>query len=292
MTETVSDLPPQILKEFDITVVPIVIIFGVEEFEEDFNLSRDEYYEKFYSSKEYPKTAAPTIQRDLEAFQKLGNEADEIIDIVLSTSLSGTYGIATRAKEIYKKRVKNAADVYIYNSHHATISMGLVALRAAQLAKKGYTAKEIIRDLDVYRDQINFSAYLYDLQHLHRGGRLKGSKYYLAKATKFLPILSFVNGELTPLKKVRKQDKARTETIKQAWQRINQTREFNAYIFYGREMKEDVERMKEEIKIITNPTRCNITSVEMGMTVITHTGPAIIGVVMDPVGDFVNLYEE
>jgi len=83
MTDSAADITPDLIKKYNLSIVPTVIRFGDEIYYEGIDIDLEQYYEKFFASEVYPQTANPTLFHQYELFEKLGNEADEVINIVI-----------------------------------------------------------------------------------------------------------------------------------------------------------------------------------------------------------------
>ena len=120
MTDSAADIPPDLLEKYDLALVPTVIRFGEEIYYEGVDITMEQYYDKFFTTKVHPQTANPTLHHQYELFEKLGKEADEVLNIVISSAISGSYNTAINARRMYEKRVKNPAKIFIYDSKLAT----------------------------------------------------------------------------------------------------------------------------------------------------------------------------
>ncbi|MHA1686185.1 MAG: DegV family protein [Candidatus Heimdallarchaeaceae archaeon] len=287
MTDSAADLPEHILKQYNIATVPTVIRFGDEIYYEGVDITLDQYYKKFFSSEVHPQTANPTLHHDFELYKKLGEEADEIINVVISSGISGSYNTSRNAKKMYERRVENPANVYIYDSKFATYGIGIIAVRAAELAQEGYSAEEIIPELDKIRDQLQVAFTVDNLIYLHKGGRLSKSKYWITKITDLKPIIVFNDGKMEVEKTVRSYDKALIEATNIAYEKAGKPKKFNVYIMHAKS-EEAANKIKEYIQNTIQPEEFNVRIAELGMTIVTHVGPGCVGVCIDPVYKFID----
>jgi DegV family protein with EDD domain len=97
VTDSVADLPPQVAKELGITVVPLIVRFGAELYRDGVDLTAEQFFDKLARSKFLPVTSLPSPITFAETYDKLAEEADEILVITLAAKLSGTYEIAVKA---------------------------------------------------------------------------------------------------------------------------------------------------------------------------------------------------
>ncbi len=280
MTDTAADLPAHLVKKYDIALVPTVIRFGDDVFYEGVDITMEQYYEKFYASDELPQTANPTLAHQYELFEKLGKDVDEVINIVISSGISGSYNTAINARKRYEKVVKNPAKIYIYDSKLATFGLGVLAIMAAELAKEGKSAEEIIPKLDEYRDKLEIAFTVPDLVYLHRGGRLSKSKYWIAKLADMKPVICFIDGKMEVEKTVRGHSNAVIESFNTVYEKTGRPDKFNAYIMHAQNL-ESANFLKDYIENKIKPREYNTSISDVGMTIVTHAGPGCIGICLD-----------
>ena len=280
MTDSAADIPPKYLKEFGIATVPTVIRFGDEVFYEYEDIDLEQFYEKFYSSETYPQTANPTLNHQYTLYEKLGKEADDVLNIVISSGISGSYNTAQIALRNYSKRVENPSKIHIYDSKFATFGIGLLAIKAAEMIKEGHSIDEIIPSLDNLRDTIEIGFTVENLKYLHRGGRLSLSKYWIAKIADMKPVINFIDGKMEVVKTVRGHANAVIESFNTIYQKKGSPDKFNAYIMHARN-KESAQIVTEYIEEKIQPKDWNFSIREVGMTIATHAGPGCIGICLD-----------
>jgi len=280
MTDSAADIQPELIQKYALALVPTVIRFGDEVFYEGVDITMDQYYERFFAAEELPQTANPTLAHQYELFEKLGKEADEVLNIVISSGISGSFNTAINARRMYEKRVKNPAKIHIYDSKLATFGIGIIAIMASELAKNGKSAEEIIAELDLFRSKLEVEFTVPDLIYLHKGGRLSKSKYWIANLMDMKPVICFNDGKMEVEKTVRGHQNAVIESFNLAYEKTGKPDKFNAYIMHARNI-ESANFLKEYIEEVIQPTDYNISIRDLGMTIVTHTGPGCIGLCLD-----------
>ncbi len=280
MTDSAADISPDLIKKYNLSLVPTVIRFGDEIYYEGIDIDLEQYYEKFFSSKVYPQTANPTLYHQYELFEKLGNEADEVINIVISSGISGSFNTAINARRRYEKKVKNPSKILIYDSKLATFGIGVISIMAAELAEEGLSADEIIPKLDEYRDKLEVGFTVADLKYLHRGGRLSRSKYWVGKIADRKPVIVFEDGKMDVAKTVKGHENAVIESFEYVYEKTGRPNTFNAYIMHAKNV-DSAKLLKDYIDDRFKPEEHNISIDDLGMAVTTHTGPGCIGICLD-----------
>jgi DegV family protein with EDD domain len=197
-------LPPQVVEEFGITVVPLVVRFGNDLYRDSLDLSPDQFYGKLKTSKVLPATSVPPPAAFADAYSKLAEKTDEIMVITLTSKLSATYQVALQAVGLMKKRCR----VEILDSQWAVMAQGFIAIAAAETAQSGASLDEV---LDVARrtiHRVDMCAAFDTLEYLERGGRIGKAQAFLGSLLKVNPIIGMKNGETYPLARERSRTKA------------------------------------------------------------------------------------
>lgn len=185
ITDSAADYSIQEVNRRGIQVIPMGISFGEEEYRDGVNLTKEEFFEKLQSCREFPKTSQPSPTAFLECFEEAKAAGDEVIIILIAGVLSGTIQSAMLAKEMveYDK-------IYIIDSQNATLGMRILVDRAAVLREQGYTAREIVEEIEALRPRIRLYAGLDTLEYLYKGGRLSKSQTALGTLVNLKPVIT------------------------------------------------------------------------------------------------------
>ena len=183
ITDSAADLEPKEYEALHITCIPLKVMFGEKEYEENVNLSKDLFYE-LLASGEYPKTsqAAPQILMDL--FEEAKAAGDEAIYFCISSAISGTYQTACATKEMVE-----CDDCYVVDTKNATGGQRMLLEYAVRLRDEGKSAKEIVAGVESIRDKIVLYACIDTLEYLYRGGRISHTVYKLGTMAQVKPII-------------------------------------------------------------------------------------------------------
>jgi DegV family protein with EDD domain len=199
VTDTLSDITGDLAEELGVSVVPLYVRFGESIYRDRVEISTDEFYRRLINEAVFPSTTQPTPNDFLEVYKKLAKETDEILVIVVSSKLSGTYQSATQAKELLKRECR----IEVIDSLSVAMGMGLIVISAANAIKSGANLNEVtglVRRL-VSRSHV---AYLFEtLKYLAKGGRIGKAQGLLGSMLSVKPILTMREGELAPLTRVR-----------------------------------------------------------------------------------------
>ena len=184
VTDSAADFSPAELEQKNICCIPLKVLFGGEEYEENINLSKDQFYEKLLAFEGFPKTsqAAPAVLAGL--FEEAKAEGDEIIYFTLSSALSGTWQSAMFIKEDmgYDK-------AYVVDSRNATGGQRMLVEHAVRLRDQGKCAADIVAEVEALRERIVLYACINTLEYLYRGGRISHLSYALGTLAQIKPII-------------------------------------------------------------------------------------------------------
>jgi DegV family protein with EDD domain len=199
VTDSTSDITSDLAKKLGITVVPLTVSFGHESFLDRVDISTDEFYSKLERETVFPTTTQPAPGAFVDIYNELAKESKEILAIVISSKLSGTYQSATNAKNI----VGNKCRIEVIDSQKVAMSLGLLAIAAAQAAQGGASLDEVT---DMVNKKIAGSHsvfYFETLKYLAKGGRIGKAQGLLGPLLSIKPILTVKDGEMAPLTRVR-----------------------------------------------------------------------------------------
>lgn len=202
VADSAADLPDEVLDRHHIALVPLQVTFGDDTFRDRVELRPEEFYRRLRDSPTLPTTSQPTPADFLRVFRDARQAADEVVAVVLSAGLSGTYGGAQAAI-----RAGNLDGVYLVDSKSASFGLGMLALRGAELAASGWQAGAIARELERVRNQSGMFLTVDTLDTLLRSGRVSRSKAWLAGMLDLKPILSLDDhGKVVPVDRARGRD--------------------------------------------------------------------------------------
>jgi DegV family protein with EDD domain len=203
VTDSTADLPDQLIQELGITVVPVYVRFGEEVYRDRVSISEDEFYERLTHDPVHPSTTQPGPQDFLEVYQKLSSEADGIVSIHVSGKLSGTCNSALMAKDM----LDTGCPVEVVDSETLSMSLGLTAIVAAQMAEAGESLDKVVEAAKQAIPKIHLLALLDTLKYLAKGGRIGKVKALLGSVLSVKPMLAVKDGELVPAGQVRSRAK-------------------------------------------------------------------------------------
>jgi len=190
VTDSTCDLPPQIVAQHKIAVIPLIIAAGADQLRDGVDITRGEFYARLPGFRHAPKTAAPGPEFFRQVYERLASEgADEILSIHISHKLSATIENARQAAAETK-----AASVTAFDSRQLSLGTGFEVLTAAQAAEQGRPLPEVLDLLDGQIRRTHVFAALDTLEYMRRGGRMNGAITALGNLLQIKPILNMYDG--------------------------------------------------------------------------------------------------
>ena len=178
ITDSAADFEPWEYEKYQVECIPLTVFFGSEEYQENINLSKEQFYALVRETGEFPKTAQASPQVLLDQFAQAKEAGDEAIYICLSSALSGTYQTACAAKAM--------AD---YDSKNATGGQRMLVEYAVKLRDAGLSAEQIIAAVETLQDKVVLYACMDTMEYLYRGGRISHTVYKLGTLAQVKPII-------------------------------------------------------------------------------------------------------
>lgn len=185
ITDSAADFEPAELAQMQILCIPLTVMFGDREYQENIDLSKKLFYELLLETGELPKTAQASPEILLNLFTDAMVAGDEAIYITLSSALSGTYQNACMVKEM-----ANYDGCYVVDSLDATGGQRLLVEHAVKLRDEGKSAAEIAAAVEQLRSRIVLYACIDTLEYLYKGGRISHTAYTLGSLAQIKPIIT------------------------------------------------------------------------------------------------------
>ena len=261
------DLSPEAAAQLGVSIIPMKIAFGDEEYRQNLDLSAAQFYEKLAGTKTLPTTTQLTPYDLEQVFKEETKDGSEVVAIHLSSAMSGTYHSAYLAS-------REVTGVYPVNSQSSTIGMALLAKIAAKQRAAGKSAQEIATILAEFSERIIVLAYIPTLKYLVRGGRLSATAGVVGEAMNMYPLISVHDGVVESIDKARGKNAARKKIAKLVAE-LGIEGQYGI-VYAHASAPEELEALKIHLKELT--ADCESTDCEIGAVIGTHTGPGAVGI--------------
>jgi len=204
VTDSCSEITPELAESLGITVVPLYVHFGDEVYRDNVDLSTEVFYKKLEESEITPTTSAPGPEVFAELFTRLSEETNEIVAIMFSQMLSGIYGAAVKGKAMVTKDLR----IEVVDSALAISAQMLLVISAARMARAGDSLEQIVDWVRKAIPRIHIQMTFDTLEYLRRGGRIGQAQAFLGSLLKVNPILTLKDGAVFPVARSRSRSKA------------------------------------------------------------------------------------
>ncbi len=270
VTDSTCDLSPELIREFDIEVVPLYINKTGKIYRDGVDIHSDDIFRHVDGGGELCTTVAANVSDWQEAFARLSPRYDAVICVTISLDFSGTFQSASIAAADF-------SNVFVVDSRNLSTGVGHVVLRAAELAQTGLDAAAIVADLEDYAGRVDASFILDRLDYMRKGGRCSSVAALGANLLKLKPSIHVVGGKMQVGKKYRGAlDKCMVEYIKDKLADVDGIEDHRIFITYSSlpaELEALAIRTVRECKKFEN---INVT--RAGCTIACHCGQNCIGV--------------
>ena len=266
VTDSVADLPPEVAQELGITVIPLNVRFSTEVYRDGIDITAEQFYEKLRYSGIMPVTSVPSPGTFAEAYDKLAEETDEILAIILTAKLSGTYEVALQSIGLMKKKCR----VEVIDSQLAVMAQGFVVIKAAKAAQAGANLDEVVEVARKTIPRADILATFDTLEYLRRGGRIGRAQAFLGSMLRINPLITLKDGVVEPAGRTR----SRTQAIERLYN-------FAMSCSYIEEMAVEDTACPNEAKALVERLsgkfpRERIYRSKMTPAIGTHTGPGLL----------------
>ena len=268
VADSACDLPPDVVKKFGISIVPLTIRFGEEEFVDGRDLTPTEFWSKLASSSKPPETAAPSpgaFQQAFDAAAEAGH--DGVVCFNLSSAFSATYQSACTAAEAVADRFP----VRVVDTRTVTLGEGMIALAAARMAEEGKGLDEVARASEQIALHTRTYGALDNLEALRRGGRIGGAKALLGSLLSVKPIIEVRDGVV----EAESRQRTRARSLQYLVDKVHQHGEIeNLAVLHG-----DAPDLDHFLEMLGNVfPREEVVVGSIGPVIGTHVGPGTMGV--------------
>ena len=194
LTDSASDLTPDMIEGLDVTIIPIRLRIGENNYKDGVNLSKKEFWHKLLTENVVPKTAQPSPAEFRDYYEELFNKGyEKILSIHISSKMSGTQQVAKVAREMLKRE----QDIVIVDSKSVTFGQAYQVLEAAKMIKAGIKLEDILTRLYEIADKMKIYFAVSDLRYLEKGGRIGRASSVIGNLLKLRPVLKLEDGEVS-----------------------------------------------------------------------------------------------
>lgn len=270
VTDSASDISQDLAKEWGITVLPLKVRFGEEEFLDGVTLSAADFYRKLIETDEIPKTSQISPYEYSREFEEADKAGDELIYFSLSSGVSGSYQSACIAAN------DHSDNIYVIDTQQFCISEYIIVQRAVELRDMGMNAKEISETIKKEMKKAHVIAIFDTLEYLKLGGRLSSAAAFAGNLLKIKPVITIDEGVVKVIGKARGSKNSHNMLMEFVNTHGGINYDMPACLAYSGFSDEVLKKYVEDSKALYEGHEDKIQYAVAGATIGTYTGPGAI----------------
>ena len=272
VTDSTNGLPAELIKEYDIRVIPYHLIMDGKDYVDQIDITPAEFWQRFSSLKEIPTTGIPSPGEMADAYTELARSTDSIVSIHVSTGLSAIHNSFDAAQETLREKLPDLNIEYI-DSKCAVGALGFIVLEAARAVQTGKSLSEVASVAQEMVPRVKWVCVLDTLKYLIKGGRAPKTAY-IGEMLQIKPIIGFVNntGKVDSLGKERGKKKAMLKMVDMVKDYVDASKPLHVIAHYTDRI-EDGNELRDMVTSRYNCVEVYLSDLTPVMT--AHTGPAV-----------------
>src|ERR1041384_2794921 len=271
VTDSTTYMPPELVKKYNISVAPQVIIWGDETYKDGVDMDSHEFFTRLKTSKIMPTTSQVAVISFQEIFQDLVGKGYEVLALLISSRLSGTVQSAMQARDL----MSAARDkVNVVDSQSVARALGLQVLAVARALEQGASLKEAIALAEKSYQYTGVFFAVDTLEFLHRGGRIGGAQRFLGTMLNMKPILAIQDGRVEGIERIRTKNKSHDRVLELTIEKVAGRSPVHLATLHAN-AAEDARALLTRAEQALHPMESIFT--EVSPTVGTHAGPGTVG---------------
>lgn len=280
VTDTGSHLSPALRRQFNIDVVPLVLMFGTRTFHDEVDMSNEQFYQRLMQEKVHPTTSAPAPAEFIQVWRPLLDAGEEIVSIHLPSGLSATFSSAFNARAQLESERGGSVPITLVDSRWISMAMGFQAIQGSRAAALGGTRDQVVSAMTALDDRLTLVFLLNTLEFLRRGGRIGKARAFLGAVFHVKPILEIANANIEPLERAR----SRKGGIRRLLELVGDppatggprvgSGPLHVAVLHADALSEAMQLEKD---IRARYDVAEMLTTEIGPTIAVHTGPQAIG---------------
>ena len=269
-SDSTSDLSSELREKYGIKIVPLSVELGGKNYTDGVDIDPENIYAHYEATGELPKTAAPSLTDFEEFFKENTKDGSAVVFFTISAEMSCTYNNARLAAEGFE-------NVYVVNTKNLSTGGGLLVLEAAEMVRRGESAKTIAKKCEELIGFVDASFVIDNLKFLHKGGRCSAIAAFGANLLSLKPCITVKDGKMGVAKKYRGNFKKVLEEY--ITERVGDGSDIvqnHVFITHAGCDAEIYETCSKQLKSLM--PSCNVHITRAGCTISSHCGRNTLGV--------------
>ena len=269
-SDSTCDLSAELKERYDVRIIPLGVTLGAQVYRDGIDINPDDIYAHHAKTGELPKTTAANVGECIDYFTDLTKDGDAVIHFTISSTMSSTYSNACLAAAEFE-------NVYVIDSKNLSTGGGLLVVSAAEMAKSGMEAGDIVAELEKLIPCVDASFVIDSLEYLHKGGRCSALAMMGANLLKLKPCIEVKGGSMGVGKKYRGvYGRVLTEYVDERLQNVDDIDTSRVFVTHAGCDEEIVNAVVEQVK--SKGIFKEVFLTRAGCTVSSHCGANTLGV--------------
>ena len=278
VADSASDVSQETAAKWGITIMPLKIRFGDEEFLDGKTLTNQRFYERLIESDELPKTSQISPADYEEVFREAVDKGDEVVCLTISSGVSGTVQSANIAAGEFEGKI------HVVDSMQFCISYYILVEYAVRLRNQGKSAKEIADEIERVREKATVLSVFDTLEYLKAGGRLSSTAAFVGEILSIKPVITITNGIVDVIGNARGSKKGNNMLISRVKELGGIDYSMPHCAGYTGLSDDLLQKYLEDSKDLYEGDIKDIPIISVGATIGTYAGPGAIAVAFFPKG--------
>ena len=270
--DSTCDLTEDLIQKYGITILPLCIVLDDKSYYDRTQITPDEIFAWAEANKRTPKTAAITFEYAEKMLRPCMEADEDVIFFGISEEMSTTCNVMRLAAKEHDK-----GRVFVIDSQSLSTGIGLQVLRAAEMARQGKRAEDIVTEIETARSKVKASFVVDTLTYLARGGRCSGATALVANTLKLHPCINVIDGRMEVGKKYRgSMNKALLHYVREKEEELKKADDTRVFITHSGVASEIVEQIRDYLASLGHFHE--ILETTAGGVISSHCGPGTLGV--------------
>ena len=271
VTDSTAYVPAELVQKHNISVVPLILVWGDEMFEDGVDILPKEFYTRLKTAKVMPSTSQATPAKMQAIFQSLVDQGMDVLGMFISSKLSGTMQSAMQAKDTMGGAGEK---VTLVDSQCTSMALGFQVLAAARAMDAGASLQECAAIAEKAHEKAGLFFAVDTLEFLHRGGRIGGAQRFIGSALNLKPILALKDGRVEGVERIRTKSKAQDRILELVSEQVKGKSNIRLATVHAN-AAEDAKILLDRAAQALNPSETFVT--DLSPVVGTHAGPGTVG---------------
>jgi len=274
MTDSTADLSRELIARYQVTVVPLAVVFGQDAYKDGVDIDTQRLFELVEQNRQLPKTSSPSPEVFRSVFEEAVAHGHQVLYIGISSKFSASVQNAALAAGAFPE-----GQVRVFDSANLSTGIAHLVLYACDLISQGRQMDQILAALETARPKVRTSFKMDRLDYMHMGGRCTGVQALLSSVLKIRPVISVVDGGMIVAGKARGSSRKSLDWMMDRFEEdvrqglVGEDRVFLTHTG----VHEDAVYMAERVREIT-PEMKEILETPAGSVIGSHCGPGTIGI--------------